>query len=722
MPTRSSAECSIGITVHAVVVLATVGSGSAPTDWFRIRQLEGPIGYHNGEATICAMGVPARTVGGHLRPPVAARGRCSGCRSLPVDRPLDPIAWVARCGGPRRPGATGAGPTRPPRSSRGVTRIERGSSLLFIAQGRSSAHRRSTARRPGVQELRLGHAVVALVVGGLSSMSLPANRLTRRRTYTVVGAAVAVTVVVATIGLAVLATHVDDLRDRITAEPNRPSEVVGATRDCPASRPRDESSCGSVALDMSAEAPAVGHGAGSFARRWTIDRTNKDAYVLQPHSLELELLAELGVVGLVLLTAAIGGLTWGVVRGVRRDRAVGGPWRGDASRIPPRRLRRLDSQLRRTPDSGNAARRGSCGAGQASHSERRLARSATSSWCSLPSVCSPAQPLPNVSSTRPRSQAATSSASAWATAASARRWDRWDPAVVEFQALLAQQARQAPRRGGPLSPGSDAQRPAVDEQLPRGQGVGAGRTPREVSGRLSPGDRGESTRGRRAETESATGAVTSESVTFDGRSLTLKGRTLNGSIADSEIWYLIAPPAGAGTVKVKLSTARTIVAGAISFTGAHQLTPLGRLSGIEQGVRTAATQYGGERERRDRDRLTLAQVGRRPDRDRQPWTDSRYGADPRMMAISGIIGGVSTAAGRRVGDDGLDVQRRGHLGPRSRRRGTAPQVVRLGRKVSLRWTRRAPRPRRGTSRRCPGRTGPRVQTGCCVVVVSRRDS
>ena len=56
---------------------------------------------------------------------------------------------------------------------------------------------------------------------------------------------------------------------------------------------------------------------------WTIDRTNKDAYVLQPHSLELETLAELGAIGLAWLTAAIGGITWGVVRGVRRDRAVG---------------------------------------------------------------------------------------------------------------------------------------------------------------------------------------------------------------------------------------------------------------------------------------------------------------------------------------------------------------------------------------------------------------
>ena len=59
-----------GIAVHAVIVLVTVGSGSAPQDWFQVRQLEASIGYHNGEGAICAHGRPAGAVGGQL-----ARGR-----------------------------------------------------------------------------------------------------------------------------------------------------------------------------------------------------------------------------------------------------------------------------------------------------------------------------------------------------------------------------------------------------------------------------------------------------------------------------------------------------------------------------------------------------------------------------------------------------------------------------------------------------------------------
>ncbi len=47
-----------GITLHAVVVLMTIGSGSAASDWFQGRQLEGPLGYHNAEGAICAIGMP----------------------------------------------------------------------------------------------------------------------------------------------------------------------------------------------------------------------------------------------------------------------------------------------------------------------------------------------------------------------------------------------------------------------------------------------------------------------------------------------------------------------------------------------------------------------------------------------------------------------------------------------------------------------------------------
>jgi O-antigen ligase len=51
---------------------------------------------------------------------------------------------------------------------------------------------------------------------------------------------------------------------------------------------------------MGAADPVVGSGAGTFARTWTLERRLDELYILQPHSLELELYSELGAVGVAL--------------------------------------------------------------------------------------------------------------------------------------------------------------------------------------------------------------------------------------------------------------------------------------------------------------------------------------------------------------------------------------------------------------------------------------
>ncbi len=631
----------IGITVHAVIVLATVGSGSAPTDWFRIRQLEGPIGYHNGEATICAMGVPlALWVATSDRRSLRAAGAAAAVLFLSIvllTQSRGSLAAVAL--------AVLAQLALARRGRLAVLAVLLASSAAALFFSLRRVDRALIDGRPlddpAFRNYALVTLLVALVVGGLSSMSLPANRLTRRRTYTVVGAAVAVTVVVATIGLAVLATHVDDLRDRITAEPNRPSEVVGGDTRLSSFSPTGRVKLWQLALDMSAEAPAVGHGAGSFARRWTIDRTNKDAYVLQPHSLELELLAELGIVGLVLLTAAIGGLTWGVVRGVRRDRAVGGSVAGALLAFL------LVASVDWIHSFAGLLIPAMLLAGAAAAQGRRRIPSVPRAigyillvLVALGVLAGPAVAQRQLD--KARSQAATSSASAWATAASARRWDRWDPAVIEFQGLLAEHdgrflaAAGLYRRAATLSvqPWMNSYREARALQR---------------AGRLDEARAA----CRRARTANPLGAdlqdgvcyiaVSSGSVTYEGRSLTLKGVTRNGSIATSEIWYLVAPPLGAGTVKVRLSTPRTIVAGAISFKGAHQSLPLGAYSGSAGNTNSVTSTVASARGEIVIDSLSLKWASGRTATanpgQTQKW--SRAANDGR----SGIIGGVSTAPG-----------------------------------------------------------------------------
>ncbi len=64
-----------------------------------------------------------------------------------------------------------------------------------------------------------------------------------------------------------------------------------------------------VSLDGFEERPLRGHGAGSFARLWARDRPVEEA-VTEGHSLYLETLAELGLVGAVLLLAALAAVLW----------------------------------------------------------------------------------------------------------------------------------------------------------------------------------------------------------------------------------------------------------------------------------------------------------------------------------------------------------------------------------------------------------------------------
>jgi hypothetical protein len=70
----------------------------------------------------------------------------------------------------------------------------------------------------------------------------------------------------------------------------------------------------SAALDENASAPLIGRGAGSFELWWAQHKSNKE-FVQDAHSLYLEALAELGIVGFVLL---VGFLIWVfVVGGIR---------------------------------------------------------------------------------------------------------------------------------------------------------------------------------------------------------------------------------------------------------------------------------------------------------------------------------------------------------------------------------------------------------------------
>jgi len=72
-----------------------------------------------------------------------------------------------------------------------------------------------------------------------------------------------------------------------------------------------------VALAGWSDAPLAGEGAGSFRIRWARERTI-DENLLNAHSLYLEALDELGLIGLLLVLALIGSFVAAAVRGIRR--------------------------------------------------------------------------------------------------------------------------------------------------------------------------------------------------------------------------------------------------------------------------------------------------------------------------------------------------------------------------------------------------------------------
>jgi tetratricopeptide (TPR) repeat protein len=80
-----------------------------------------------------------------------------------------------------------------------------------------------------------------------------------------------------------------------------------------------------IGLDTYRDAPLLGHGSGSFTAIFTRQRTNHDLYVLQPHSIELEVLDELGLPGAAAFAAFLVLLAIALVRGraPRGDRAAG---------------------------------------------------------------------------------------------------------------------------------------------------------------------------------------------------------------------------------------------------------------------------------------------------------------------------------------------------------------------------------------------------------------
>ena len=311
-----------GLATHAVLALVILGVAEAPSSWFQARQFEGAIGYHNAEGVAMAIGVPlALMLGVSAAPWVRAAGAGASVVLLSVALltqsrgTLAAIVLVV---------AVQTVLVRRFRLAALAGLVASAGVVLFVflrSVDRALLDNAVADDRPLRIYVLVAFGLAALVsLASFLELRAPSvnPRLVQRLT---VGAAVAI-VLVAAGGVAYALTD-GGLRERLTAEPNSPSQVVGGDTRLSSFSPTGRVLQWRVALGMVADDPVLGAGGGVFPRRWGIERDNKDAYVLQPHSIQMEVAAEFGGIGLVLLLAFVVFSAWTLVRGLRLDRAVG---------------------------------------------------------------------------------------------------------------------------------------------------------------------------------------------------------------------------------------------------------------------------------------------------------------------------------------------------------------------------------------------------------------
>ncbi|HET6657049.1 MAG TPA: O-antigen ligase family protein [Gaiellaceae bacterium] len=309
-----------GLSIHAAIVMTRLAIPSHPDDWISGRLVQGPVGYHNGQGLVFALGIPlalyladgdrlALRLGGG-----AAAGLMAGGVLLTQSRGsllAVAVAVVVQVLLTRRASLL------IPAFALACALV----GLLFALKPVDAALVAGSAGEQ-VDELRryLVFTAVAAAAVGLAG-AIAHTRLVNR--VTVVG------LVVLLVGAAsVITVHQwssvssEGLEVAILPADENPNEApAGQTRIASLSS-NGRHDAWRVAEGMFSEHPLVGAGQGQFARDWTRDRHIQNLYIIQPHSIELELASELGIVGLGLFAVFAGAIVLALVSTSRRSIAA----------------------------------------------------------------------------------------------------------------------------------------------------------------------------------------------------------------------------------------------------------------------------------------------------------------------------------------------------------------------------------------------------------------
>lgn len=303
----------LGIVANAAELLFTPVVGSVNDDWLYARTLQGTVGYHNAQAGLMAIGVPlalwglqARRaalralagIGGTLVVATLLLTQSRAGLGIGVLAFLVTLAWARDAGLVLRALPLGA------------------AALAFVFELRDVD--RALVEQRGIDDALRSYAgwaaIGAVVVGLLAAPTIASPRVRQVAAAVLIVAIAGVAVPVAVTKLQSSNVFSSAFTD---ADPNRAE--AGNTRLVSLSL-NGRRDAWRVAVATGREAPIVGAGQGTFPIAWTENRRLDQLYLLQPHSIVLELFSELGVVGVVLFGVAALSIVIGIAFG--RDRRV----------------------------------------------------------------------------------------------------------------------------------------------------------------------------------------------------------------------------------------------------------------------------------------------------------------------------------------------------------------------------------------------------------------
>ena len=293
-----------GLVAQAGEVLVRIVAGTAPDSWFYVRFLEGPVGYHNAQAGMLALGLPLAfwLVQSSSRVERLAGGASAGLLLGPLLLTQSRAAL----------GAVALASVLQLAISRGVRLAAFllafvGAALVLVTPLRNVDAALAAEAGSGAARLETFAWTTFAVAALLAVAAVPnyATKFGRRFVATAAATALA-----ALLAVGVAHGEIDTARERIAAgvAELRSDEVIrrapGETRLTSLSL-NGRKDAWRVAWAMAEESPVVGAGYGRFTAEWAKERRLRDLYLLQPHSLPFEIVAELGFVGIGLFAGSV---------------------------------------------------------------------------------------------------------------------------------------------------------------------------------------------------------------------------------------------------------------------------------------------------------------------------------------------------------------------------------------------------------------------------------